>query len=65
MLFPYSVQRGNLVGHPRWTQDASVTAADVYDIIGSPPVFRLRFAITFHLIQCPHINADVLNHPAL
>ncbi|XP_034693729.1 TSL-kinase interacting protein 1 isoform X1 [Vitis riparia] len=43
MLFPYSVQRGNLAGHPRWTQDSSVTAADVYEIIGSPPVFRLRY----------------------
>lgn len=49
MLFPYSVQRGNLAGHPRWTQDSSVTAADVYEIIGSPPVFRLRFVITFQL----------------
>ncbi|KAJ0087818.1 hypothetical protein Patl1_32154 [Pistacia atlantica] len=48
MLFPYSVQRENLVGHQRWTQDSLVSAADVYAIIGSPPLFRLRFLSHFH-----------------
>ncbi|XP_044508916.1 TSL-kinase interacting protein 1 isoform X2 [Mangifera indica] len=43
MLFPYSVQRENLVGYQRWTQDSVVSAADVYAIIGSPPLFRLRY----------------------
>ncbi|KAL6987374.1 TSL-kinase interacting protein [Sarracenia purpurea var. burkii] len=43
MLFPYCVQRENLVGYRRWTQDSVVSAADVYQQIGSPPVFRLRY----------------------
>lgn len=43
MLFPYSVQRENLMGYPRWAQDSVVSAADVYSTIGSPPVFRLRY----------------------
>ncbi|KAF5750410.1 TSL-kinase interacting protein 1 [Tripterygium wilfordii] len=43
MLFPYSAQRENLVGCQRWTQDSTVSAADVYAMIGSPPVFRLRY----------------------
>ncbi|XP_010241825.1 PREDICTED: TSL-kinase interacting protein 1 [Nelumbo nucifera] len=43
ILFPYSVQRENLVGYPRWKQDTVASAADVYAIIGSPPIFRLRY----------------------
>lgn len=43
MLFPYGAQRDSLVGCQRWTQDSVVSAADVYAMIGSPPVFRLRF----------------------
>ncbi|XP_057463692.1 TSL-kinase interacting protein 1 isoform X1 [Actinidia eriantha] len=43
MLFPYFVQIENLVGYQRWTQDSVVNAADVYSLIGSPPVFRLRY----------------------
>ncbi|KAL7248066.1 hypothetical protein ACSBR2_002884 [Camellia fascicularis] len=43
MLFPHCVQRENLVGFRRWTQDSVLSAADVYALIGSPPVFRLRY----------------------
>ncbi|KAH7511987.1 TSL-kinase interacting protein 1 isoform X1 [Ziziphus jujuba] len=43
MLFPYSIQRENLLGHQRWTQDSIVSAADVYATIGSPAIFRLRY----------------------
>ncbi|KAF9680256.1 hypothetical protein SADUNF_Sadunf06G0102400 [Salix dunnii] len=43
MLFPYIVNRENLVGCQRWTQDSLVNAADVYFSIGSPLVFRLRY----------------------
>lgn len=43
MLFPYGAQRENLVGHQRWTQDSVFSAADVYAMIGSPPMFRLRY----------------------
>ncbi|CAK7343138.1 unnamed protein product [Dovyalis caffra] len=43
MLFPYGVNRDNLLGYQRWTQDSLVSAADVYLSIGSPSVFRLRY----------------------
>ncbi|GMI80966.1 TSL-kinase interacting protein 1 [Hibiscus trionum] len=43
MLFPYGVQRENLKAYHRWTQAAIVSAADVYAMIGSPQVFRLRY----------------------
>ncbi|KAJ6316279.1 hypothetical protein OIU78_019542 [Salix suchowensis] len=43
MLFPYGVNRENLAGYQRWTQDSLVSAADVYFSIGSPPMFRLRY----------------------
>lgn len=43
MLFPYGAQRENLVGYQRWTQDSVFSAADVYAMIGSPPMFRLRY----------------------
>jgi hypothetical protein len=49
MLFPYGIQRENLVGSQKWTQDSVVSAADVYAILGRPPVFRLRFLLIF----CP------------
>ncbi|OMP04029.1 TSL-kinase interacting protein 1-like protein [Corchorus olitorius] len=42
MLFPNGVQRGNLMGCQRWNQASVVTAGDVYAMIGSPQVFRLR-----------------------
>ncbi|XP_022742372.1 TSL-kinase interacting protein 1-like isoform X2 [Durio zibethinus] len=43
MLFPYVVQRENLRGYQRWTQASIVSASDVYAMIGSPQVFRLRY----------------------
>ncbi|KAI3930134.1 hypothetical protein MKX01_036655 [Papaver californicum] len=43
MLFQYDAQRGNLVGYQRWKQDTVASAADVYTVIGSPPLFRLRY----------------------
>ncbi|XP_042479822.1 TSL-kinase interacting protein 1-like [Macadamia integrifolia] len=43
ILFPYNVQRENLEGCQRWTQDTIACAADVYASIGNPPVFRLRY----------------------
>ncbi|XP_043701182.1 TSL-kinase interacting protein 1-like [Telopea speciosissima] len=50
ILFPYNVQRENLGGYQRWTQDTIACAADVYASIGSPPVFRLRYG-WFHNIE--------------
>ncbi|KAL9336661.1 hypothetical protein Peur_071149 [Populus x canadensis] len=49
MLFPYGVNRENLVGYQRWTQDSLVSAADVYFSIGSPSVFRLRYGWFFNV----------------
>ncbi|KAM6593202.1 hypothetical protein CsatA_000905 [Cannabis sativa] len=43
MLFPFSVQKENIVGHQSWTLDSVASAADVYAMIGSPQVFRLRY----------------------
>ncbi|XP_016468803.1 TSL-kinase interacting protein 1 isoform X2 [Nicotiana tabacum] len=43
VLFPYHVQMENLVQSLRWTKDTTLSAADVYNLIGSPPVFRLRY----------------------
>ncbi|KAJ7957221.1 TSL-kinase interacting protein 1 [Quillaja saponaria] len=43
MLFPYCVQRESLGSYQKWAQDSILSAADVYTMIGSPPVFRLRY----------------------
>ncbi|KMT06246.1 hypothetical protein BVRB_7g161720 [Beta vulgaris subsp. vulgaris] len=43
MLFPFSIQRENLLGYQRWSRESVVTAAEVYSMIGSPLVFRLRY----------------------
>ena len=42
VLFPYSITRENLFAYKRWTRDSVATASEVYDMIGSPPIFRLR-----------------------
>lgn len=46
MLFPYNIQEENLASYQRWTQESTVSAGDVYGMIGSPPVFRLRYFFT-------------------
>ncbi|XP_014509919.1 TSL-kinase interacting protein 1 [Vigna radiata var. radiata] len=43
MLFPYGVQRENLFNYQRWSQESTLSAADIYAMIGSPPIFRLRY----------------------
>ncbi|KAL9150015.1 hypothetical protein ABFS82_12G142300 [Erythranthe guttata] len=43
MLFPYWAQRENLLEYQKWTKDSTLCAADVYYLIGSPPIFRLRY----------------------
>ncbi|XP_073287804.1 TSL-kinase interacting protein 1-like isoform X2 [Primulina huaijiensis] len=42
-LFPYWAQRENLVGYQMWTKDSPLCAADIYHLIGSPAIFRLRY----------------------
>ncbi|XP_039013401.1 TSL-kinase interacting protein 1-like isoform X2 [Hibiscus syriacus] len=43
MLFPYGIHRENPRGHQRWTQASIVSAAEVFAMVGSPQVFRLRY----------------------
>ncbi|VFQ72894.1 unnamed protein product [Cuscuta campestris] len=43
LLFPYHLQKENLVHFPKWTKDSTLTASDVYTLIGRPHVFRLRY----------------------
>ncbi|XVF07867.1 hypothetical protein REPUB_Repub06bG0176700 [Reevesia pubescens] len=43
MLFLYGVQSENLRVCQRWTQASIVSAADVFSMIGSPQLFRLRY----------------------
>ncbi|KAE9607720.1 hypothetical protein Lal_00014151 [Lupinus albus] len=43
MLFPYGIQRENLVNYGRLTLESTLCAADIYSMIGSPPTFRLRY----------------------
>lgn len=43
VLFPYHVQMESLVQSPRWTKDTTQSAADVHNLIGRPPIFRLRY----------------------
>ncbi|MED6119116.1 TSL-kinase interacting protein [Stylosanthes scabra] len=43
MIFPYATQRENLVNYHRWTQESTLSAADIYAMIGSPHIFRLRY----------------------
>ncbi|XP_021774528.1 TSL-kinase interacting protein 1-like isoform X3 [Chenopodium quinoa] len=68
MLFPANIQRENLVRYQRWTRDSVVTAAEVYAVIGSPAVFRLRYGWisstelqsgTSQTTSVPAINFDV------
>ncbi|KAI4378722.1 hypothetical protein MLD38_016162 [Melastoma candidum] len=43
VLFPYNTLSENILACQRWTQKSSVNAAEVYTIVGSPEVFRLRY----------------------
>ncbi|CAN1805301.1 TSL-kinase interacting protein 1 [Linum perenne] len=43
MLLPYSIDRENLLSYQRWTQDSTVSAVDVYNSLGCPAIFRLRY----------------------
>ncbi|KAK4432462.1 TSL-kinase interacting protein 1 [Sesamum alatum] len=70
MLFPYWAQRENLVGYQKWTKDSPLCAADVYYLIGSPPIFRLRYgwfskaeveSATAQALSCANIEEQNLN----
>ncbi|XP_031477929.1 TSL-kinase interacting protein 1 isoform X2 [Nymphaea colorata] len=43
-LFPYAAYQEHIVGHHSWTlRDSFLSAADVYEAVGRPAVFRLRY----------------------
>ncbi|XP_054822558.1 TSL-kinase interacting protein 1-like isoform X2 [Prosopis cineraria] len=56
MLFPYNIQKENLASYQRWTQESTVSAGDVYGMIGSPPIFRLRYGWFSHAELGPSNN---------
>ncbi|KAK9115938.1 hypothetical protein Sjap_014885 [Stephania japonica] len=60
MIFPYTVQRDDLAGHPRWRPDTAASAADVYAAIGSPQVFRMRYG-WFSNIESASDNGGRMN----
>ncbi|XP_059667616.1 TSL-kinase interacting protein 1 isoform X2 [Cornus florida] len=74
VIFPYCAQRKNLLGYQRWTLDSMLCAADVYALIGSPPVFRLRYGWFSHnelgstTLQAPLASRSILEecimHPS-
>ncbi|KAH9610896.1 hypothetical protein KSS87_015039 [Heliosperma pusillum] len=43
MLFPFDIQKENIFAYQRWTRDSAATATEVHAMVGSPPVFRLRY----------------------
>lgn len=43
LLFPCHLQKENMVHFQKWTKDSTLTASDVYTLIGRPPIFRLRY----------------------
>ncbi|KAL5703509.1 hypothetical protein ACHQM5_022047 [Ranunculus cassubicifolius] len=44
MLFPYDIQLENIAAYMRWTsEDTDSTAGNVYESIGCPSLFRLRY----------------------
>ncbi|PKA64528.1 TSL-kinase interacting protein 1 [Apostasia shenzhenica] len=44
MLFPYDARVENLASYRKWTlNDYDVTTSDVYDVLGRPAIFRLRY----------------------
>ncbi|XP_073066666.1 TSL-kinase interacting protein 1-like isoform X2 [Primulina eburnea] len=64
MLFPYWAQRENLVGYQRWTKDCPLCAVDIYHLIGSPSIFRLRYG-WFSKAVVESETAQTLSHPNL
>ena len=57
MLFPYYAQRENVLKYVRWTRESFATAADAYEVIGNPPVFRLRSTLSpFNLNKSYVVN---------
>ncbi|KAL8263293.1 hypothetical protein R6Q59_024642 [Mikania micrantha] len=42
-LVPYYVQTLNILNCQKWTRDSVLSAGDIYAVIGSPSIFRLRY----------------------
>ncbi|XP_019054682.1 PREDICTED: TSL-kinase interacting protein 1-like [Nelumbo nucifera] len=65
VLFPYNVRLENLAGYRRWTvKDGDTSSADVYEAIGRPAIFRLRYGwfsdLESKTLQTPFTSSDVL-----
>lgn len=60
MLFPYIVQTENLASYQRWTQASVISAVDVYEMIGSPPIFRLRSSLNLNLIAASEFHLNII-----
>ncbi|KAG9134579.1 hypothetical protein Leryth_000907 [Lithospermum erythrorhizon] len=43
MLLPYTSPSESLVDCQKWNKDCNLNASDVHALVGSPPVFRLRY----------------------
>ncbi|CDY33210.1 BnaC04g08290D [Brassica napus] len=43
MLFPYNARKETVALHQRWTNDSFLSAVEVYSMVGSPSLFRLRY----------------------
>ncbi|CAN6824931.1 unnamed protein product [Brassica oleracea var. botrytis] len=43
MLFPYNARKETVALHQRWTSDSFLSAVEVYSMVGSPSLFRLRY----------------------
>lgn len=53
MLFPYNMRSESFSASRRWTSDnAGITAGELYEILDSPPVFRLRYMDVLFLVIC-------------
>ncbi|XP_075498849.1 TSL-kinase interacting protein 1-like [Primulina tabacum] len=63
-LFPYWALREKLVGYQMWTKDSPLCAADIYHLIGSPAIFRLRYG-WFSKAAVESETAQTLSHTNL
>ncbi|XP_010261015.1 PREDICTED: TSL-kinase interacting protein 1-like [Nelumbo nucifera] len=63
MLLPYNVRLENLAGYRRWTlKDSAISAADVYEAIGKPLIFRLRYGWFSDLESKTHNKSPTSNN---
>ena len=61
MLFPYNARKETVALHQRWTNDSFLSAVEVYSMVGSPSLFRLRFVLIISSVnyQTIHIYTNL------